>query len=577
MKTSAGISKILVQEDETISLLLETLSRKSFENRQSGFVIIVDKNQSATGVVTDSDIRKFAAKNLRMPDSISEIVNRDFIWIFDDVEKNELARVIAKKLSARGWSTNYPVRYIPVLTRNKVPQAIVDILDFEQEVKKYRDLYVVIGLGYVGLTLSLALADAGKQVAGVDIDTEKISMLKTGSSTLFEEGLGERLKKHIGENIQFYTDLNVIDIQSGQSCIYFICLPTPLNELKNSLDLSFVDNFVKQLSKKIKQGDSVVMRSTVPVGTGRQICRAIEEELGWIVGSDFYYVEGPERTVEGNALRELRDLPQIVGGATEACQEKGIEIFRDISQVTLPLSSIESAELVKIAGNAYRDYVFAFSNYLAEIARDFNVDVDEVIEKSNWGYARSTIASPSPGVGGPCLTKDPYLFHTLSSQDSPIIRSRKYNETVPSQVIEHILKWTESRIAAVIVGIAFKGVPPTDDIRNSSNLIIAEGLKPHFSKLEVWDAVINSSISAEEVFQRFLDNSKDINLIAVLNNHKDNAKFVIDLVKLIEPANLTIFDPWRLLDPKFTLSQSNISAFEYLTLSKSRKIVETSN
>jgi UDP-N-acetyl-D-mannosaminuronic acid dehydrogenase len=576
MKTSAGISKILVQEDETISLLLETLSRKSFENRQSGFVIIVDKNQSATGVVTDSDIRKFAAKNLRMPDSISEIVNRDFIWIFDDVEKNELARVIAKKLSARGWSTNYPVRYIPVLTRNKVPQAIVDILDFEQEVKKYRDLYVVIGLGYVGLTLSLALADAGKQVAGVDIDTEKISMLKTGSSTLFEEGLGERLKKHIGENIQFYTDLNVIDIQSGQSCIYFICLPTPLNELKNSLDLSFVDNFVKQLSKKIKQGDSVVMRSTVPVGTGRQICRAIEEELGWIVGSDFYYVEGPERTVEGNALRELRDLPQIIGGATEACQEKGIEIFRDISQVTLPLSSIESAELVKIAGNAYRDYVFAFSNYLAEIARGFNVDVDEVIEKSNWGYARSTIASPSPGVGGPCLTKDPYLFHTLSSQDSPIIRSRKYNETVPSQVIEHILKWTESRIAAVIVGIAFKGVPPTDDIRNSSNLIIAEGLKPHFSKLEVWDAVINSSISAEEVFQRFLDNSKDINLIAVLNNHKDNAKFVIDLVKLIEPANLTIFDPWRLLDPKFTLSQSNISAFEYLTLSKSQKIVETS-
>jgi UDP-N-acetyl-D-mannosaminuronic acid dehydrogenase len=576
MKTSAGISKILVQEDETISLLLETLSRKSFENRQSGFVIIVDKNQSATGVVTDSDIRKFAAKNLRMPDSISEIVNRDFIWIFDDVEKNELARVIAKKLSARGWSTNYPVRYIPVLTRNKVPQAIVDILDFEQEVKKYRDLYVVIGLGYVGLTLSLALADAGKQVAGVDIDTEKISMLKTGSSTLFEEGLGERLKKHIGENIQFYTDLNVIDIQSGQSCIYFICLPTPLNELKNSLDLSFVDNFVKQLSKKIKQGDSVVMRSTVPVGTGRQICRAIEEELGWIVGSDFYYVEGPERTVEGNALRELRDLPQIIGGATEACQEKGIEIFRDISQVTLPLSSIESAELVKIAGNAYRDYVFAFSNYLAEIARDFNVDVDEVIEKSNWGYARSTIASPSPGVGGPCLTKDPYLFHTLSSQDSPIIRSRKYNETVPSQVIEHILKWTESRIAAVIVGIAFKGVPPTDDIRNSSNLIIAEGLKPHFSKLEVWDAVINSSISAEEVFQRFLDNSKDINLIAVLNNHKDNAKFVIDLVKLIEPANLTIFDPWRLLDPKFTLSQSNLTAFEYLTLSMSRKIVETS-
>ena len=576
MKTSAGISKILVQEDETISLLLETLSRKSFENRQSGFVIIVDKNQSAIGVVTDSDIRKFAAKNLRMPKSISEIVNRDFIWIFDDVEKNELARVIAKKLSARGWSTNYPVRYIPVLTRNKVPKAIVDILDFEQEVKKYRDLYVVIGLGYVGLTLSLALADAGKQVAGVDIDTEKISMLKTGSSTLFEEGLGERLKKHIGENIQFYTDLNVIDIQSGQSCIYFICLPTPLNELKNSLDLSFVDNFVKQLSKKIKQGDSVVMRSTVPVGTGRQICRAIEEELGWIVGSDFYYVEGPERTVEGNALRELRDLPQIIGGATEACQEKGIEIFRDISQVTLPLSSIESAELVKIAGNAYRDYVFAFSNYLAEIARDFNVDVDEVIEKSNWGYARSTIASPSPGVGGPCLTKDPYLFHTLSSQDSPVIRSRKYNETVPSQVIEHILKWTESRIAAVIVGIAFKGVPPTDDIRNSSNLIIAEGLKPHFSRLEVWDAVINSSTSAEEVFQRFSDNSKEINLIAVLNNHKDNAQFVIDLVKLIDSTNLTIFDPWRLLDPKFTLSQSNLTAFEYLTLSMSRKIVETS-
>lgn len=579
MKPHSGVSHIVVQNSQEIDVLLEALSRKPFENRQSGFAIIVDEDNRAIGVVTDADLRKFAAKNKRMPKSIREVTNKDFIWIFENLKKSEIAQEVASKLNLRGWTTNYPVRYIPVLTREKIPEAIIDISDFEQEIMNYRDLFVVIGLGYVGLTLSLALAEAGKQVIGVDVDSQKVHMLNNGDSPLFEEGLGERLRHHVGKNLKFTRNVSGLRTDSGQSCVYFICLPTPLMENKSSLNLSAVRNFLEVLTATIKQGDIVVMRSTVPVGSGRWICRFIEEQLSWRVGSDFFYVEAPERTVEGNALRELRDLPQIVGGATEACLEKGIEIFRDISQVTLPLSSVESAELVKIAGNAYRDYTFAFSNFLAEIAREFNIDVDEVIEKSNWGYSRSAIASPSPGVGGPCLTKDPYLFHTSSSDDSPIIAARKYNESLPSQVIDHILKYTKSRKSAVVVGIAFKGNPPTDDIRNSTNLFIAEKLKVHFSQVANWDAVINSKVTAKEISQQFTPDEEDksnISLIAILNNHRDNAQFVVSLIRELGSQEFTIFDPWRLLDWNLILSHSNVREVNYLTLSMCRKIEASS-
>jgi nucleotide sugar dehydrogenase len=323
-----------------------------------------------------------------------------------------------------------------------------------------------------------------------------------------------------------------------------------------------------ELISVIKQGDVVVMRSTVPVGTGRQIIGDIEAKKNWSVGSDFYYVEAPERTVEGDALNEIKNLPQLLGGATKFCSEKVVEVFKDISSVVVPTSSIEVCELVKIAGNAFRDHLFAFSNHLAEEARRLNVDVNEVVEKSNLGYSRSTIPHPSPGVGGPCLTKDSYLFTSNYFVDSPARLSRLYNETVPMQVVDFIAASVPEpgSTTAAIFGLAFKGSPRTDDVRSSTNVQVAEALSKILKNVYLWDAV--ADLGNFGFGTKFEENDPpDTDLALILNNNPDNISVVKNLIYQSQKKTLLVFDPWLMLEPKHLFQNSALDELHYLTMS----------
>lgn len=566
MNRNRDESAIVVNVEEDLSSLLRALSKRNFNNRQSGFVIVTDSQRKAIGVVTDSDLRKFATKYERLPANIPEVLNRDFIWISSSLKGSDIPREVARQMQYRGWETSYPARYIPVLSEDLIPVNVIDSFDLHQELRKHRDSILVVGLGYVGLTFALAFAEAGNNIIGIDSDTNKLAMLNKGDVPFFESGLSSVLKSRKDRNLHFNSSLTDVKRSNGQSAIVVICLPTPLDLQTKTLDLSPLYKFIPELTSFLRQGDTVVLRSTVPVGTGRMVYKKIEQELNWTVGSDFYYVSAPERTVEGNALREIRDLPQIIGGATEACSDKGHEIFEDVTKVILQVSSLEASELIKITGNAYRDYIFAFANYLAEQARRFNVDVDEVIEKSNWGYPRSNIPSPSPGVGGPCLTKDPYLFDQGEGLISPIISARSYNESVPDQVVDFLVRQTNRRDKALIVGLTFKGDPPTDDIRNSTNLEIASKLKSFFKETEEWDAVLQHT---ETGFSHKIpaDISNEFDLIAVLNNHNDNVKFVINCLENQKSSFVTLFDPWRLFDVPSLLTETYLRSINYVTMS----------
>jgi nucleotide sugar dehydrogenase len=312
------------------------------------------------------------------------------------------------------------------------------------------------------------------------------------------------------------------------------------------------------------------MRSTVPIGTTREIAIVIEKELGWSVGTDFYAISAPERTVEGNALYELRELPQILGGVTLNCAQHGYDLFQKISKRLVPVSTSEVSETIKITSNAFRDYSFGFSNYLTKVAQSYNLDVNEIIDNANFGYLRNSIPKPSPGVGGPCLSKDPYLLcnSDFTNSESPIYAARKVNESMTQYVYSHLVEKIPRLLSLEILmlGLAFKGTPETNDTRNSPSIDLARLFLKEGKQIFGWDAVVeNSSIPGI-----FLQSEITIRprVFLILNNHESNVD-KLNAFLLGNNEKIWIFDPWRLIgDPKEILRFAP-QGLTYLTLSNS--------
>lgn len=265
----------------------------------------------------------------------------------------------------------------------------------------------VMGMGYVGLTLSVVLSEVGYEVYGIDINKDVIDELRKGKPHLFEKNLKVRLQQQTrNNNIQFFTEAP--DIYYGT---IIISVGTPLRKENKEPDLSFLHQVINDVSHLIQKGTLVCMRSTIPVGCARSdILPVFEKISGLKVGDDFYLASTPERTVEGNALKELRENSQIVGGITESCTEKAANLFLKLTSTVVTVSSAEVAEFSKIIDNTYRDVKFSFSNQLALISEKLGLDIHEVINAANVHYPRNNIPVPSPGVGGACLSKDPHIF-----------------------------------------------------------------------------------------------------------------------------------------------------------------------
>ena len=163
-----------------------------------------------------------------------------------------------------------------------------------------------------------------------------------------------------------------------------------------------------------------------------------------VCGLDFFVSFAPERTEEGNAMKELTTLPQIIGGFDEISIKKTKFIFEKITNNIVILDNFEEAEMVKLLNNSFRDYVFAFSNQVTRIANNYNLDIINVINSANYKYPRNPIPLPSPGVGGPCLTKDPYIFENSvkNFDDLLFIKSREENENMPKyEGFQNLLLW----------------------------------------------------------------------------------------------------------------------------------------
>ena len=406
----------------------------------------------------------------------------------------------------------------------------------------------VVGLGYVGLTLTAALADKGFVVHGADVSPAVIDTLSQGRSHIFEPGVAEVFAARIGTGIHVAYELphDTVDVA-------VISVSTPVDEATHRPNLANLAAAARSVAATCRPGTLVVVRSTVPVGTSR---RVVLPELRAAWGDDVRLVMAPERTIQGQALRELVELPQVVGGLDEASRRAGVEFFRDLAHTVVEVSDLETAELVKLSNNCHTDLIYSFGNEVALIAEQHGLDPLEVIRAANLGYPRPDLSKPGY-VGGGCLSKDPYIMADSAGGYRPYLvgRARELNEFLPVHVAETVVRLLgEERgrtrgLRLAVLGWAYKGWPPTDDMRGTP----IASMMPIFSAAGIAVTGHDPMVSGDVIRQYggepiSLDKAfTDSDAVLVINDHPDyRAIQVMDLLGANRPA--LIYDSWRILD-----------------------------
>lgn len=417
---------------------------------------------------------------------------------------------------------------------------------------------VIYGMGFVGLTLGCVMANNGLKVTGVEPNPKILDSLKNGIPHFYETGLDALLKTLTDRNlIRFVRDNSTLD----DIDVHIVAVMTPVDGAYNT-DLAYISEASRSIAKKLKKGALVSYRSTIPVGTTNRVLIPILEESGLKAGEDFYVSFAPERTIEGKAIEELQKLPQIIGGFSSECVKQTSQLYKQITQSTVEVDTLEAAEMVKLMNNTYRDLVFSFANEVSNICEIYNINAFRLIDAANEGYPRNPIPKPSPGVGGICLSKDPHLYTNMANDSDyrPVLGkvSRSINEHGDLFVLNKLDKFAKAygkrveEMKIYIIGLAFKGMPETSDVRNSMSLKLIEKL-PNKKNAYVKDFVVaNHDIEALgcHCVNDVMDGFKEADAVLIMNNHFQNNRFnVLDALNLMKKGAL-FFDGWNMFQPK---------------------------
>ena len=410
----------------------------------------------------------------------------------------------------------------------------------------------VVGMGYVGLTLATVLAEVGHHVIGVEKRQEVVDHTNAGRPHFAETGLSDALAKVVSRGSLVCRT----EFDPAEPCgVYIITVGTPLSS-EGVARLDMIEAASRQVAQVMPEGALVILRSTVKIGTAREVVAPILQASG----KSFDIAMCPERTLEGKALQELRELPQIIGADDPEVRDRAAAVFRRLTKSIVQVSSLETAEIVKLIDNTYRDVQFAFANEVARLCEAFDANAHEVIATGKLGYNRTNV--PLPGlVGGPCLEKDPHiLFQSARSRgiDLEITRAgRLVNERQPSETIELIVEQMSRRgigagAKVALLGMAFKGVPATDDLRGSMSLRVLESLlclRPDVA-VHAYDPVIDPvalevqvpNITACADLEKAID---DADVVIIANNHPALGSMPpVAMLQLMRPAGF-IYDYWN--------------------------------
>lgn len=403
----------------------------------------------------------------------------------------------------------------------------------------------VIGLGYVGLTVATVLAEEGFEVIGVDRDAGQLDAISRCMPRFFEPGLENGLRQHLGRNFTVAPAL-----EGKAPDVVIVAVSTPVEN--GRADLSCLKDAAAELAPVVGPETLVIVRSTVPVGTTREIVAPL---LG-----DTLLAFCPERTIQGQALDEIRSLPQLVGALDAPSTQAALDFFRRVARRCIRLSTPEAAEMAKLVNNTHTDVLYAFANEVAGIAEGHGLDPLEVVHACNSDYPRPDVARPG-FVGGACISKDPYLLLEGAESFGPsIVRaSRRTNELLPvhlgARVAADLRAVGKDPVSAriVVCGLAYKGVPVTDDLRGSPAGPFLEGLGRRITPVHGHDFLVDDARVRELGYEPLdIETELDgIDALVLLNNHRGYRRLGERLHEMAVAADgpLLIVDCWRILDP----------------------------
>jgi UDP-N-acetyl-D-glucosamine dehydrogenase len=366
-------------------------------------------------------------------------------------------------------------------------------LKLEQKLHNKSATIGIVGLGYVGLPLAVAFAEAGFKVLGFDIQQKRVDAINQSKSYIADVA-SEQLKAVVSNNLLQATTEQGKLRETDAICI---CVPTPLSKAKDP-DLSHVIHESREISKHLQPGQLVVLESTTYPGTTREVVLPILESSQLRVGIDFYLAYSPERVDPGNRKHNIKTTPKIVGGINSQSTELAQALYSQIANTVIAVSSPDVAEMTKVFENVFRSVNIALVNELAHLCEKLGISVWEVIDAAStkpFGYMPFY---PGPGIGGHCIPLDPYYlankarefdFHTRF-----IELAAEINEYMPYYVASRILETLNDRgkslngAKIIVLGVAYK--KDVEDIRESPSLKVIQLLRAKGAEVSYNDPYI---------------------------------------------------------------------------------------
>lgn len=381
----------------------------------------------------------------------------------------------------------------------------------------------VIGLGYIGLPTALMFASHGVKVVGTDYNPNVVRQLKDGKVTFEEKGLEELFAAAVKSGIEFSQDYVKTDT-------YIVAVATPYDKITKKVDATYVCNAIQSVLKIAPKGAVIIIESTVSPGTIDKFVRPIISAAGFTIGTDIHLVHAPERIIPGNMVYELLHNNRTIGADSVEIGKKISNLYKSFCMGEISVTDIKSAEMTKVVENTFRAVNIAFANELAKICRQDNMDVNEIIRICNM-HPRVNILSPGPGVGGHCISVDPwFLVGDYPELTKVIGAAMEVNSSMPDFVLKRIKDIMKGNGISDLSRVGLYGLTykeNVDDYRESPTLQLLE--RPGTEALKVYDPYIKADIVKNQ-YHSFAEFLSEIDMIVILVGH-DEIKSNFDKIK----------------------------------------------
>ncbi len=408
----------------------------------------------------------------------------------------------------------------------------------------------VVGSGYVGLPTATLFADAGFTVIALDIKPEIVEAVNGGFSFTSEPGLQMLISRNVNAG-RLRATLSSSEAL-GEADAIIVAVQTPIDQNKEP-DLSFLMKASEEAGKALKKGMLLVISSTVPPGTVLENIKPKLESISSLEAeADFYLAYVPERIAPGKVLKEFFESPRLVGGVGSDSTRIAAELFRTVSKEVIETDAA-TTEVAKLAENTFRDVNIAFANQLSLICEQYGVDAAQIIKLANT-HPRVNIHAPGPGVGGPCLTKDPYLLiHKAKLAQPNIIKAaRQVNDYMPNHIIKitsRVFRNIGKRISTskiAVLGTAYKA--NVDDSRLSPSKSIIQRFLGLGARVVTYDPCCAESFGAKRAKSSY-EAIEDADCLVIITDHIEFQSFNLKRIRNLMKEKPVVIDGRRLINP----------------------------